>query len=173
PEDAAEPADRERLSGLLHEPELHFRSSAKYAKAFFKMSRSWVTSRSLVSRSRMRCACGASRPRPGNASRGVVASCSFQRCSKLRAMPRLVATSFTDFPSTLTRRTASFLNCGVNVRRTRVGCFPMDHLVRASHGSYLGVHFSGELHAAAAAVVTVAGSVVLASGAADAEPRRR
>src|SRR6058998_169480 len=120
-EDAAEPIDRERLSGLLHEPELHFRSSAKYAKAFFKMSRSWVTSRSLVSRSRMRCACGASRPRPGNASRGVVASCSFQRCSKLRAMPRLVATSFTDFPSTVTRRTASLLNCGVNVRRTRVG----------------------------------------------------
>jgi hypothetical protein len=36
------------------------------------------------------------------------------------------------------------LNCEVNVRRSRVVCFPMDHL-RALHGSYLGVHFSGKV----------------------------
>jgi len=36
----------------------------------------------------------------------------------------------------------------VKVRRTRIVRLPMDHLVRASHGSYLGVHFSGELQIA-------------------------
>src|SRR5436190_7040483 len=133
---------------LLHEPELHFRSFAKYAKAFFKMSRSWVTSRSFCSRSRTRRACGARRPRPGNASVGVSVSCSRHRCSRLRAIPRCVATSVNDFPSSTTRWTASFLNCGVKVRRTRIVRLPMDHLVRASHGSYLGVHFSGELQPA-------------------------
>ena len=35
------------------------------------------------------------------------------------------------------------LNCEVNVRRSRVVCFPMDHL-RALHGSYLDVHFLRE-----------------------------
>src|SRR5205809_3410439 len=59
-EDAAQLADSE-FAGLLHEPELHFRSFAKYAKAFFKMSRSWVTSRSFCSSSRTRRACGARR----------------------------------------------------------------------------------------------------------------
>src|SRR5204863_7145176 len=143
-EDAAQLADSE-FAGLLHEPELHFRSFAKYAKAFFKMSRSWVTSRSFCSSSRTRRACGARRPRPGNASVGVSVSCSRHRCSRLRAIPRCVATSVNDFPSSTTRWTASFLNCGVKVRRTRIVRLPMDHLVRASHGSYLGVHFSGEL----------------------------
>src|SRR5947208_1395916 len=147
-EDAAQLADSE-FAGLLHEPELHFRSFAKYAKAFFKMSRSWVTSRSFCSSSRTRRACGARRPRPGNASVGVSVSCSRHRCSRLRAIPRCVATSVNDFPSSTTRWTASFLNCGVKVRRTRIVRLPMDHLVRASHGSYLGVHFSGELQAAA------------------------
>src|SRR5207249_1941730 len=146
-EDAAQLADSE-FAGLLHEPELHFRSFAKYAKAFFKMSRSWVTSRSFCSSSRTRRACGARRPRPGNASVGVSVSCSRHRCSRLRAIPRCVATSVNDFPSSTTRWTASFLNCGVKVRRTRIVRLPMDHLVRASHGSYLGVHFSGELHSA-------------------------
>src|SRR5438094_9288154 len=149
-EDAAQLADSE-FAGLLHEPELHFRSFAKYAKAFFKMSRSWVTSRSFCSSSRTRRACGARRPRPGNASVGVSVSCSRHRWSRLRAIPRCVATSVKDFPSSTTSRTASFLNCGVKVRRTRIVRLAMDHLVRASHGSYLGVHFSGELQAAAAA----------------------
>ena len=72
-------------------------------------------------------------------------SCSRHRWSRLRAIPRCVATSVKDFPSSTTSRTASFLNCGVKVRRTRIVRLPMDHLVRASHGSYLGVHFSGEL----------------------------
>src|SRR5438552_7158041 len=40
-EDAAQLADSE-FAGLLHEPELQFRSFAKYAKAFVKMSRSLV-----------------------------------------------------------------------------------------------------------------------------------
>src|SRR5438105_9840223 len=57
-EDAAQLADSE-FAGLLHEPELHFRSFAKYAKAFFKMSRSWVASRSfcleLTNTARLRC----------------------------------------------------------------------------------------------------------------------
>src|SRR5206468_12435941 len=156
-ENATELADR-KFAGVLHEPEFHFRSFAKYAKAFFKMSRSWVTSRSCCSSSRMRRACGARRPRPGKASVGVSVSCSRHRCSRLRAIPRCVATSVNDFPSSTTRWTASFLNCGVKVRRTRIVRLPMDHLVRASHGSYLGVHFSGELQPAAGGGCRAAGS---------------
>src|SRR5213080_4018135 len=123
-ENATELADR-KFAGVLHEPEFHFRSFAKYAKAFFKMSRSWVTSRSCCSSSRMRRACGPRRPRPGKASVGVSVSCSLHRCNRLRAMPRWVATSVTDLPSFTTRCTASFLNCGVKVRRSRVVPFPM------------------------------------------------
>src|SRR5882724_7756548 len=171
-EDAAQLADSE-FAGLLHEPELHFRSFAKYAKAFFKMSRSWVTSRSFCSSSRTRRACGARRPRPGNASVGVSVSCSRHRCSRLRAIPRCVATSVNDFPSSTTRWTASFLNCGVKVRRTRIVRLPMDHLVRASHGSYLGVHFSGELQPAAAGGAYTPVPAVLVSDAAAAEPAGR
>jgi hypothetical protein len=46
-EDLAHLADSEGLPVLLDESELHFWSSAKYANAFFKMSRSSVTSRSF------------------------------------------------------------------------------------------------------------------------------
>jgi hypothetical protein len=46
-EHLAHHADSEDLPMILDEPELHFWSSAKYANAFFKISRSSVTSRSF------------------------------------------------------------------------------------------------------------------------------
>ena len=67
-------------------------------------------------------------------------------------MPRCADTSVKLLPSSTTKRTASFLNCGVNVRRSRVVPFAMDHL-RALHGSYLGVHFSGQLQTARSRLV--------------------
>src|SRR5262249_5118356 len=115
-EDAAELAYREGLAVLLDEAKLHFCSSAKYANAFFKMSRSMVTSRSFFSSSRTFCAWPVTRPWPGKTSAaGFAVACSFQRCSRLRAIPRCVATSVRDLPSSVTNRTASFLNSGVNV----------------------------------------------------------
>src|SRR6185295_12910683 len=110
------------------------------------MSRSVVTSRSFFSSSWIFAACPVTRPWPGKTSgAGFEESCSRQRCTRLRAMPRCADTSVKLLPSSTTKRTASFLNCGVNVRRSRVVPFAMDHL-RALHGSYLGVHFSGQLH---------------------------
>src|SRR6185503_1230095 len=109
------------------------------------MSRSVVTSRSFFSSSWIFAACPVTRPWPGKTSgAGFEESCSRQRCTRLRAMPRCADTSVKLLPSSTTKRTASFLNCGVNVRRSRVVPFAMDHL-RALHGSYLGVHFSGHL----------------------------
>src|SRR5262245_35896780 len=111
------------------------------------MSRSMVTSCSFFSSSRIFAACPVTRPWPGNTSAtGFETACSLQRCSRLRAIPKCVATSVTLLPSSVTRRTASFLNCGLNVRRSRVGAFAMDHL-RAVSGSYLGVHFPGQVQA--------------------------
>ena len=52
------------------EVELHFWSSAKYAKAFFRMSRSSVTARSRCWSWRICSAWGASRPVPGKGSLG-------------------------------------------------------------------------------------------------------
>ena len=72
-------------------------------------------------------------------------------------MPRCADTSVKLLPSSTTKRTASFLNCGVNVRRSRVVPFAMDHL-RALHGSYLGVHFSGQVQTAVQAVELQAGA---------------
>jgi hypothetical protein len=84
-------------------------------------------------------------PLPGNASTFSDSSFRFQYWSRLRTIPRLLATSLRDLPS-WTKRTASRLNSGVNERRTRVGpfFFGMDHLVGLSR-PYLGVHFAGQL----------------------------
>jgi hypothetical protein len=70
---------------------------------------------------RISSASTASTPSPTDRSR--------HRCSRLRAIPRSRATSETVLPS-LTSFTASRLNCGVNVLRTRVvSFFPVEHLI--------------------------------------------
>src|SRR4051812_10081763 len=52
-EDAAHASDAELVFVLLDEVKLHFWSSAKYASAFFRMSRSSVTSRNCWRSARM------------------------------------------------------------------------------------------------------------------------
>ena len=127
------------------EVELHFWSSAKYAKAFFKMSRSSVTVRSCCCSRRSCSAWAARRPEPGNASgrraRGRAGSSSAEAsCGRCRdhGRPR------SRLRPPRTSATASFLNCGVNVRRTRLDLLGHGTLLLSHHSDCSwSVHFSG------------------------------
>jgi hypothetical protein len=98
------------------------------------MSRSSVTARSRCWSCRICSASGARRPGPGKAAAtsGSRVSWVCHRCSRLRAMRRSWATSFTLRPP-VTSATASFLNWGVNVRRIRLGFLAMRHLLESTY----------------------------------------
>src|SRR2546421_700830 len=97
---------------------LHHRSFAKYAAAFFKKSRSWVTSSSSLRKRRTSCSGLATLPFPGNTSVSVsslASTCCFQWRSISQRIPSCSATLTAELPF-CTRPTASNLNSRVYFR---------------------------------------------------------
>src|SRR5437016_8583449 len=108
-----------------HEGVLHGRSLAKYAAAFFKMSRSSF-SRAFSRRSRVSSsAASACRPEPGNAPSPWFSSSAAHLYSRLRGIPNSRAIAAAGRPDCLSNWTASSLNAFVNRWR-----WPIVHLHR-------------------------------------------
>src|SRR5256712_6334135 len=106
-----------------HEGVLHGRSLAKYAAAFFKMSRSSV-SRATSRRRRARSAAGAGcRPEPGDDASWCASNWAAHLYSRFPGIPNSPATSAAGRPDCVRSRTASSLNSLVNRCR-----WPIVHL---------------------------------------------
>ena len=117
----AEPRQGPDRPVLGDERELNVASPAKYAAAFFRMSRSAL---SLATSRRSRsisCCSGFTWPCPGMARRGSPSTSRIQRRSTLSAMPRSRQACATATPRSLTRLTASSLNSRLNVLRPILG----------------------------------------------------
>jgi len=119
---ATQPPFRSSRSPLLPVPShagvLHDRSFAKYAAAFFKKSRSWVTNSSSRRKRRTSCSALATLPCPGNTSVSVsslASTCCFQWRSISQRIPSCSATLDAELPF-CTSRTASNLNSRVYFR---------------------------------------------------------
>src|SRR5437899_3897265 len=108
---------------IPNEGVLHGSSLAKYAAAFFKMSRSSL-SRAFSRRSRMTSSSAATGcPDPGNAWPPAASSCAAHLYSRLRGTPNSRANSAAGRPDCFSNRTASSLNSLVNRWR-----WPIVHL---------------------------------------------
>src|SRR3984885_1349081 len=80
----AHPSDRPDTTVMRHERVLHWGSFAKYASAFFKMSRSAVTFISSPSRRNNSASSGLIFPLPGNGLSGSWSNCRSQAFNTLR-----------------------------------------------------------------------------------------
>src|SRR5437762_949210 len=110
---------RELLPVAAHAGVLHDGSFAKYAAAFFKKSRSWVTSSSSRRKRRTSCSALATLPDPGKVSLlapSFPSTCCFQWRSISERIPNCSATRDAELPF-CTSRTASNLNSRVNCLR--------------------------------------------------------
>src|SRR5207237_528451 len=119
---------------IADEGVLHGRSLAKYAAAFFKMSRSSVIRASSRFRRVSSSAAFACRPEPGNAPAPWVSSSAAHLYSRLRGIPNSRATSAAGRPDCLSNWTASSLNSLVNRWR-----WPIVHLLPGHLVPFRGV----------------------------------
>src|SRR5690606_10413168 len=137
-EDAAHDEDRERVAMLTDPGVLHSDSFAKYAVAFFRISRSsstrlsWRWSRLFSARSSSSVAFS-----PQGSGSGANLACQFRRlCSPT---PTASAAARKEYPSLTTSRTASFLNSSENWRRFDRPCFFPSFIFRTSFGYHYPV----------------------------------
>src|SRR5438094_6373288 len=120
----AHPPDRELLDMVVDEGISQAESRAKYAAAFFKMSRS-SRSRAFSRRRRVSSsALGARPPLPGNAASPWVSTSCCHLYRWLRRSPNSRATAAAGRPEDFQSRTASSLNSLVKCGRFAIGHLP-------------------------------------------------